>query len=580
MASAPDATSISVRQVLSLLRSEFAPMAAALENGEFALWIGAGLSRNAPSLGHLLHRAVEAVRHRAVDPSTSAVFEPVLLQILTLAGKTEAQCRPHFAEPFHSWPAHGEIIDGLWNRYLRVLDIRVQGQPDDFVLWEAIDVRGAFAHLPPPAAAQLCIAILVLEGAVRQIASANWDDFIEQAVARLSRGAPAILQPIVDPDQLRRQAGQARLLKFHGCIVHATEDPATFRKYLVGSHTQIVDWPNDGKFAAIRGEVTAVAANYKTLVLGLSIQDANLQGVFSAAKHTHPWPWPCAPHAQGHIFCEDMLQDGQRDVLKVVYRHAYNDNIAAIEASALLRSWGEQVLIALTIKLINDKLAELLKICLQGSALAATAAPLLSSLESLFDEVAGEAEGDRTAQVNAGIALWSRALALFRTGDLPADAEAYEFLTASTPLQIPADANALAAGLGEFALALSLLQHGRHSGLWTLGVPAWGEVTAGAVSAEAHWDGARTRPLFLVRSAGEAVKLELQGALVNDDAIVIHADDAWRQLAEGRQSARKASGSPGRDGRKRTTHVSIRHLVGTSTDAADLREKFLEGVTM
>lgn len=580
MASAPDATSISVRQVLGLLRSDFAPMAAALENGEFALWIGAGLSRNAPSLGHLLHRAVEAIRQRAVDPSTSAAFEPALLQILTLAGKTEADCRPHFAEPFDSWPLHDEIIDGLWNRYSRVLDIRVQGQPDDFVLWEAIDIRDAFAHLPPPAAAQLCIAILVLEGAVRQIASANWDDFIEQAVARLSRGAPAILQPIVDPDHLRRQAGQARLLKFHGCIVHATEDPATFRKYLVGSHTQIVDWPNDGKFAAIRGEVTAVAANYKTLVLGLSIQDANLQGVFSAAKQTNPWPWPCAPHAQGHVFCEDVLQDGQRDVLKVVYRDAYNDNIAAIEASALLRSWGEQVLIALVIKLINDKLAELLKICLQGSALAATVAPLLSSLEGLFDEVAGEAEGDRTAQVNTGIALWSRALALFRTGDLPTDTEAYEFLTASTPLQIPADANALAAGLGEFALALSLLQHGKYSGLWTLGVPASGELTAGAVSAEAHWDGARTRPLFLVRSAGEAVKLELRGAFANDDAIVIHADDAWRQLAEGRQSARKASGSPGRDGRKRTTHVSIRHLVGTSADAADLREKFREGVTM
>lgn len=91
---------------------------------------------------------------------------------------------------------------------------------------------------------------------------------------------------------------------------------------------------------------------------------------------------------------------------------------------------------------------------------------------------------------------------------------------------------------------------------------------------------ARTRPLFLVRSAGEAVKLELQGAFANEDAIVIHADDAWRELADRRYSARKARGSPGRDGRKRTTHVSIRHLAGTSKDAADLREKFREGVTM
>ena len=580
MASEPDATAITVKQALSLLRDDFAPMACALENGEFALWIGSGLSRSAPSLGHLLDRAIEFVRQRANDPATSASFEPALLQILNMADVSEADSRPLFPQPFSTWPFHDDVIGLLWNKYSRVLDVRIQGEPDDFILWDAIDVRDAFANLPPPAAAQLCIAILVLEGAVRQIASANWDDFIEQAVSRLSRGAPAILQPIVDPNHLRRQAGQARLLKFHGCVVHATEDPATFRKYLVGSHTQIVDWPNDAKFAAIRGEVTAVAAHYKTLVLGLSIQDSNLQGVFSSAKQTNPWPWPCAPDAQGHVFCEDVLQDGQRDVLKVVYRQAYNDNIDEIEASALLRSWGEQVLIALVVKLLNDKLATLTSICLHNNALTGSAGPLLQSLEELFDDLAGQADGDRTAQVNQGIALWSRAVAIFRTGGLPVAHDAYEVLSGSTPQQLPADANALAAGFGEFGLTLSLLQHGKQTGLWNLGPPLSADVASGAVSAEASWDGAKTRPVFLVRSAAEAIRLKLEGAFANDDAIVIHADNAWQQMAHESPSGRSAGGSPGRTGRVKTTHVSISHLVGMSCDAAELREKFREGVTL
>ena len=93
-----------------------------------------------------------------------------------------------------------------------------------------------------------------------------------------------VLQAVVDPDQLREAAGRARLLKFHGCILHATNEPAVFRKYLTGSHTQIVEWPNKQVFAAMRSAVTALATNHKTLVLGLSIQDNNLQSVFSAAK--------------------------------------------------------------------------------------------------------------------------------------------------------------------------------------------------------------------------------------------------------------------------------------------------------
>ena len=127
----------------------------------------------------------------------------------------------------------------LWNKYSRVLDIRIAGTPADFILWDAIDIRAEFADPRPPAAQHLCIAILILEGAVGTIASANWDGFIEAAVNRLSGGVEGVVQVVVDPAQMRDPPGRAQLLKFHGCIVHATEDPDRYRPYLTGSHTQI-----------------------------------------------------------------------------------------------------------------------------------------------------------------------------------------------------------------------------------------------------------------------------------------------------------------------------------------------------
>jgi hypothetical protein len=54
-----DATTISVLDTLHKLDADFGAMAAALENGEFALWVGSGISRKAPSLRTLVTRAVE-----------------------------------------------------------------------------------------------------------------------------------------------------------------------------------------------------------------------------------------------------------------------------------------------------------------------------------------------------------------------------------------------------------------------------------------------------------------------------------------------------------------------------------------
>lgn len=272
MALLPTANQISVREVLAKFDTEFAAMAHAVENGEFALWVGSGISRQAPNLGNLIGRAFDYVRERAIDPATAAAYRPALEEALDLAEIDPATVHAQYVQPLAAWPQAQEIVDRLWAKYSRVLDIRVAGKDADFILWDAVDIRRAFENPAPPAAEHLCIAVLILEGAIQTVASANWDGFIEAAVERLSNGVPGVMQVVVDPDQLRGPAGRARLLKFHGCIMHAAREPLIFRRFLIGSYTQIMGWPEAAEFAAMCNAVVGLATVQKTLVLGLSIQ--------------------------------------------------------------------------------------------------------------------------------------------------------------------------------------------------------------------------------------------------------------------------------------------------------------------
>lgn len=577
----PTANQITVREVLAKLEAEFTSVADAVESGEFALWIGSGISRQAPSLGNLIERAFDYIRERAINPATATSYMPALEEALGLAEILPSSVHTQYGQPLAAWPEHDTIIYRLWNKYSRVLDIRIAGTPADFILWEAINIRQAFEHPAPPAAEHLCIAILVLEGAIQAIASANWDGFIEAAVERLSNGVPGVMQVIVDPDQLRGPAGRARLLKFHGCIVHATREPLIYRRFLTGSYSQIMDWPERVEFAAMCNAVVGLATAQKTLVLGLSIQDNNLQTLFARAKQTHAWPWPCAPAAPAHIFCEDSIQQGQRDVLRLAYGDAYNNAPAAVHEATLLRAWGENVLIALVLKLLTDKLARLMRLTLATfgkEPVANVLDPLLNALRNDVSDLATIAPGmaNRTAFVNHAITLWSRMLSLFRVGTLPINPDAYESLSNSSLHLIPADHNAQAMGLGRLGIALSLLQHGRAAGLWELHLPAAGDLASGAIAARSSRPGGVSRPLFIVKSATEAIALKSVGALIKNDAIIVHADDTWHQMLGSGASARRVRSAPGRTGHVGETHVSLGNLLARCTDAASLQREFVE----
>lgn len=580
MATAPSASDITVRQVLAKFEGDFASVADAVSKGEFAFWLGSGISQRAPKLGDLIKRALEYLRFRAVDPVTGAQFRPAFEDALRLADVDPSTRTHEFGQPIAAWSGIDAIVDVLWNRYSRVLDLTVPNEAPDFILWDAVDIRDAFSAPPPPSAEHLCIAILVLEGAIRAIASANWDGFVESAVDRLSGATPQTLQVVVDPNDLREAPGRATLYKFHGCIVYATSEPAVFRRYLIGSQAQIINWPHDLAFAAMRNAVTQLATHQKTMVLGLSIQDANLQGVFAAARAINPWSFPCVPEAPGHVFCEDTIRQGQQDVLKVVYGASYNANTAAIHAATHLRSWAEQVLIALVLKLTTDKLVQFMRLSLASLGKGAYAPALSVLIADLRDMVADNATSDgtvnsRTDAVNAGIASWSRLLSIFRRGSLQPNPLAYEATSITSVNLIATDPNALASGLDRLAVTLALLQHGQAIGSWALSLPAAASLRAGSVGIRASRPGAPERPLLIVKSATEAVALKAAGAF-DDHPIVIHGDSVWAKLGG---SPRRKRSPPGRTGRRVTTHVSIEKLLVQSSDVPSLYTQFVADMT-
>src|SRR5712691_7877693 len=132
----PSAATITVRQVLNLLDNEFAAMAAAAGRRGFALWIGSGISLGrAPSVGMMLERAVEHLRQNIEPGNPGCRFKRALSEALGMSNLSDAErAAIPLGDPVDSWPQKGALIRSLWASYASVLDIRVEGEADDYML--------------------------------------------------------------------------------------------------------------------------------------------------------------------------------------------------------------------------------------------------------------------------------------------------------------------------------------------------------------------------------------------------------------------------------------------------------------
>jgi hypothetical protein len=335
---APSASTISIRETLDLLDGPFAELAVGVAQGRYAFWLGSGISRNrVDDLKRVIKRVLTHLRDRIDTGATSCRFRRALEQALEYAQLSPTErAGVDLGRPLDEWISLDIILQRLTREYARLLDIEVEGEPPDYILWDAVDVCRTFApDKAQPDCEHVCLAILASEGVVPDIASANWDGLIEAAVLELTDGADGVLQVCVQGEDLRDRSLRTRLLKFHGCAVRAGRDPVTYRPLLIARLSQITHWPVNAAYKAIRDQLINLAVTTRTLMIGLSAQDTNIQNIFAAAEATMPWTWPCHPPA--HVFAEEKLGPDQQNLLKCVYRGAYASNGPAIEAGARIR---------------------------------------------------------------------------------------------------------------------------------------------------------------------------------------------------------------------------------------------------
>lgn len=561
------AGSVNVTQTLALLDTEHATFAEGVAAGKYTFWLGSGISLGVvPGLGGVVQKVLEHLQSRMTPGHPDDRFRRALAEIIYEVAvlNQDEMNRLDLDAPVDSWPDRDAIVERLAQKYALMLDVGVDGEEADYLLWDAVDPVTTYGSALAPDAEHLCLAILGLEGVIEVMASANWDGLIEAAMCDITEDPSRYLNVIVLQQDLRGDPVQIQLLKFHGCAVRAGSGGVEYRQALVGRQGQITNWEELGDKAAVRTKMLSVASEKPTFMVGFSAQDNNIQRVFSAVKSVMPWPWPSDPPALA--FAEDRLGQWQKQVLKLTYGDdVYAGNRQDIESASLIRAYGKPLLTALVLDVLTRKAHALIRSV--DNLTPTDADALCGGITAVRDAVATTAGTGTKDFVTALLAAMARAVSLFRRGSEPSSLTIYDRLTMQPANQVATAPAVDSDGVREMAVSLALLGRGAASANWSLDVAPTTTGTNGALRVtEAGGD----RAVFLTASAKAAVELSRTGPMAAgaSDAIVIRCDDPAEPLP------RSPSMPPGRTGLMADGEVAIRQLLRDSSDLAELRRGF------
>jgi hypothetical protein len=559
-----------VSEVLSRFQHRFSDFVGAFTHGDYVLWLGSGISRNVvPDVEALLGQVLEMLRANIDHANLACPYRTALGEALSLTNISQDIIRAiDLNAPVASWPARDEIVQRLTSRYDEVLDIPVSGQPSDYLVWFGLDVPNTYGDPAlEPDVEHSCIALLMLEGVVSSAVTANWDGLIERALAALTRVPDAITRVIVKSDDFRQSSRRTQLIKFHGCAVRARADEAGYRSLLIARHQQISGWTERSENRVMRKHLELLYTDRPSLLVGLSVQDANMQTMIARSIEDLQRPWPHTPPAV--VLAEEQLQPHHRHVLQVTYRANYETHLAEINDLALLGSYAKPTLLGLLLWALTDKLVTVLD-CPPSSSMWSQAETerMRAQLRDLRDVVAGQADPDNRAFLARLIELITLALAVFRTGRAPAVVGAnYEPLSDRPIRDALQSPDFPAAAFGRLAVAISLLARGHASGDWTL-LP--GDTTAAEKGVFRLHSPTHDVGIFIVKDTPAAITLTVEGLVDETDinTLVVLAD------REPPANVRSPRPSYGRVGRTRAGRVSIEDLYVDAESADDLYESF------
>lgn len=569
------AIDISVRDTLKLLDGSFEPFAAGVSNGLYAFWLGSGISfGRAPSLRILVGKVVEFVRSRVNDADPECKFARALAEILNLASTSPDElARSNFHEPFDDWPDQDAIARRLVNNYSKLLGLSVDGEDMDYLLWNVIDVGATFADPTMiPDVEHLCLAALSLEGIAPEMLSANWDPLIEKAVETLTNGNVALSPTVVArPADLQIPRNKTRLIKFHGCAVKAQCDPDQYRQWLVASNDQVAAFCTQANNQALVTALTHIVGSKRTLMLGLSAQDANIQGVFNKAANELTWQLGDSPPS--YVFSEQELGIDQRSLLKNVYRDQITPaNQAAVFEAARIQAYSKRLLTALLLDVWSRKLQALIFLA-PGLLPPTERQHLCDGILALRNHLADSAlpEIDFIDSLLDG---FGRACKLLRDGQIECPNVRFEPITTDVVMALPGNPALGALGLREAAVGLGLVGMGLSRDNWTVESEAL-DTESGVLAVTGKGAAAERTKVYFTASAAGAALLRTEGHLIEAEIPVLI--QSQKLAIPMTRSPRVASG---RTGLPKAREVSVSTLLQNYDNADQLYEAFRQELAL
>ena len=545
-------------------------LAEGVANDQYVLWLGSGISRaKMPDLNDLAKRVLTTLQIRIDQTNDACRFRKALNSVVALTAPSAAEWATiDFAQDPAQWPDFDTIASRLVSNYARMLNVTVDGEEADYLLWDILDAAILYSNpAVEPDAEHLCLAALAIEGVASEMPSANWDPLVERAIQTLA-GTRPVLRVVVAPEDVRSNRRRANLYKFHGCAQSACNDPAANRSRLVARHNQINGWfannPVMGPF------LTQLIATKATLMLGLSAQDSNIQGLFAEAQAAMAWRWPSHPPA--YAFSENALGGDQESLLQNVYNLDYTPgNRPQMEAEALVQAYAKPLLFALLLHVITAKLKLLTSHGFPGLGIAdrdKLCDGLIHCRNIIADALMPSA--DIVAEF---LKLAGRALSMLRDGALPDPALGIYIPISPDPLdRMPADPTLPGSGICEFAVASGLIGLGLDRGHWRAEKPDVFDTSAGALVLIGRSGPAK---IYFAANPRAAIRLRTNGLLAdNDDAVIIHSHENPPAMP------RYPRRSPGRTGLAALREVSIEDLLAGGTEVEDMLARFRSKVAL
>lgn len=554
----PTAKSISVAETIELLDGPLSSFSEGFQAGLYALWLGSGISRErVVGLDGVLAKLLENLRLRITGADCEHLRS--FNAILDLAELSDAEiAQIDLKQPVASWPIRKVLIDRLWNKYSKVLSTEVQGQPLDYLLWDVLDFTTTFAAQKADAE-HLAVAMLVLEGVVSDLATANWDGLLEAAMVELGRPNETF-RIAVTGDDLHGPPGIGTLYKFHGCANRAIENEVEYRPLLVAREAAITHWAQNPRFTQMREQLRALIARSRTLMIGLSGQDTNIQQLFAA----NGWPWNSVPVPL--IFAEQELSEGQRSILEGAYQGDYEANRDQIRADATLPAIAKPLLLALLLRTLFGKLAALAGLLTSPAVDVAGKQSLVDGLKALELAAAKAGNADRYECARTIAGLIGRVSEQFLGGVGTDGRRPYMPLSSQRANLMQHDPAIRISGRPEAAAALGLIGQGLAANRWSVAVDNPEQTTSGALRLVASAAQAR---VFLAANDENINQLVASGAFDEGDADVVVI--CSRKVTPRQQRSPSASM---RTRKAPSRYVSVSDLLDDSASFDEVQKRF------